>query len=138
MISIFSIRKELEAKVKSLTSDNEKLVSKIKELEILTNVKPEFSAEEFKTLKTEKDELSKQVEILIKQLEDSENKQKDFETRSSEKALEIIQTAGAPAVPILDNDQVVDLDKQLESMKSKKEQWEFFQKNKSHFLGIKK
>ena len=110
MTTIFTIRKQLQAQVADLTKENEMLKGKITELEAKTNTG--FSLEEFNLLKTEKDELVKQVDGLVKQLEDTETKMTDFDGRVADKVRETIAACGTPAVelPPTDKPAQTDLD----------------------------
>lgn len=112
-LTIFSIKKDLEAKLaaKTLEVDTqakeiETLKEVIKGLEAKTNTG--FTSDQFNALSKERDELSSHVESLVKQLEETDGKMKDFEARASAKALEIVQSTGAPAVNVAETPIVVE------------------------------
>jgi hypothetical protein len=131
-LNIFSIKKDLEAKVSALTTDNEKLVKELNDLKAtIANQPKTISAEEFETLSKEKTEAVEQVSLLVKQLEDNEKKMKDFEALTSQKALEIVQSTGSPAVIIPDNTMSSgrDILGELNNIKGAEDQRKFFVKH---------
>jgi hypothetical protein len=96
-LNIFSYKKELEARITTLVTDNEALVKKVAELEALT--KTTISLEDHTKVLKERDEAVTEVSNLVKQCEEMDAKVKGVDALAATKAMEILASAGSPPVP---------------------------------------
>lgn len=113
MKTIFTIKKELQAQVDLLTKEVEGYKTKVSDLE--SKVNTGISLEDYNAVKAENVELTKQVDALVKQLEEADMKVKEanvkeqkVEQLASDKALEIIQQTGSPAINVEEKPVVAD------------------------------